>query len=233
MAIFDRFNRVLKANLNSLVDRSEDPGKLLDQTVLDMESELKRARQDLVTQLGTAKRLEKKVAEAQEELVGWENKAVLALKAGDEDLAREALKMKQKAKAGAEATRKQADAAMAAAMHLQSTLETIEHKIDDLKARKTTLAAQVRRAREDGALGSGVPGSGRFGGGALDELENLSGRIDQLEAEVEAADVLDTDLSGSGHRASVEARFRALEKKSGGAVVEDELSALKKRLEGK
>lgn len=223
MAIFDRFNRVLKSNLNSLVDRAEDPGKLIDQTVIDMESELKRARQDLITQMGTAKRLEKKVGEAQEEVTSWENKAVLALRAGDEDLAREALKMKQKAKQGAENVRKQADAAASAANQLQSTLETIEKKIEDLKARKTTLAAQVRRAREGTATGSE-----RFGGGTLDELEHLSGRIDQLEAEVEASDVLDDP-----HRASVEARFRELEKKSGGAVVEDELSALKKRLEGK
>lgn len=224
MAIFDRFNRVLKSNLNSLVDRAEDPGKLIDQTVIDMESELKRARQDLVTQLGTAKRLEKKVAEAQEEVTAWENKAVLALRAGDEDLAREALKMKQRAKQAADNTRKQADGAASAATQLQSTLETIEKKIEDLKARKTVLAAQVRRARE----GSNAEGSARFGGGTLDELEHLSGRIDQLEAEVEAADVLDDP-----HRASVDARFRELEKKSGGAVVEDELSALKKRLEGK
>lgn len=224
MAIFDRFNRVLKSNLNSLVDRAEDPGKLLDQTVIDMESELKRARQDLVTQLGTAKRLEKKVLEAQEEVTGWENKAVLALKAGDEDLAREALKMKQKAKQGVDNLRRQADNASAAATQLQTTLETIEKKIEDLKARKATLAAQVRRARES----SSDTGGQRFGGGTLDELEHLSGRIDQLEAEVEAADVLEDP-----HRASVEARFRELEKKSGGGVVEDELAALKKRLEGK
>jgi phage shock protein A len=224
MAIFDRFNRVLKSNLNSLVDRAEDPGKLLDQTVIEMETELKRSRQDLVTQLGTAKRLEKKVGEANEEVTGWENKAVLALRAGDEDLAREALKMKQKAKQNAENVRRQADSAGAAASQLQGTLETIEKKIEDLKARKGTLAAQVRRAREGAA-----DGGQRFGGGTLDELEHLSGRIDQLEAEVEAADVLDPDP----HRASVEQRFRDLEKKSGGAVVEDELSALKKRLEGK
>jgi phage shock protein A len=223
MAIFDRFNRVLKSNLNSLVDRVEDPGKLLDQTVIDMETELKRARQDLVTQLGTAKRLEKKVGEANEEVTGWENKAVLALRAGDEDLAREALKMKQKAKQNADNTRRQADGAASAASQLQGTLETIEKKIEDLKARKTTLAAQVRRARE-----STADGGQRFGGGTLDELEHLTGRIDQLEAEVEASDVLDDP-----HRASVDARFRELEKKSGGSVVEDELSALKKRLEGK
>jgi len=224
MGIFDRFNRVLKSNLNSLVDRAEDPAKLLDQTVLDMENELKKAKKDLVTQLGTAKRLEKKALEQQEELKGWEDKAVLALRAGDEDLAREALKMKQKAKATVESTQRQADAAAASASQLQSTLEQIEAKIEDLKARKTTLAAQVRRARETSSSGGG---GGRFGSEALDGLDTLSGRIDQLEAEVEASDLL-TDPD----RARVDAKFRALEKKSGGAVVEDELAALKKKLEG-
>lgn len=224
MGIFDRFNRVLKSNLNSLVDRAEDPAKLLDQTVIDMEAELKRAKKDLVTQLGTAKRLEKKVVEHEGELRGWEDKAVLALRAGDEQLAREALKMKQKAKSTVDNVRKQADAAMRSAHDLQSTLEQIEAKIEDLKARKGTLAAQVRRARETSS--AGAPGGGRFGSEALDGLDQLSGRIDQLEAEVEAADVLDDP-----ERAAVDRRFRELEKRHGGTVVEDELAALKRKLE--
>jgi len=223
MGIFDRFNRVLKSNLNSLVDHAEDPGKLLDQTVLDMESELKKAKRDLVTQLGTAKRLEKKAEEHAAEVRGWEDKAVLALRAGDEPLAREALKMKQKAKQTADNVQKQAEGAGMAARQLQTTLEQIEAKIEDLKARKTTLAVQVRRARE---TGTGAPG-GRFGSEALDGLDQLSGRIDQLEAEVEAADVLDDP-----DRARVEARFRELEKKHGGSVVDDELAALKQKLGG-
>lgn len=223
MGIFDRFNRVLKSNLNSLVDRAEDPAKLLDQTVIDMENELKKAKKDLVTQLGTAKRLEKKAQEHQDEVKSWEDKAVLALRSGDEQLAREALKMKQKTKATAENVLRQSDAAEASARQLQSTLEQIEAKIEDLKARKSTLASQVRRARES----SGSAGSGRFGSEALDGLDQLSGRIDQLEAEVEASDLLEDP-----DRARVDAKFRALEKKSGGAVVEDELAALKKKLEG-
>ncbi len=223
MGIFDRFNRVLKSNLNSLVDRAEDPAKLLDQTVLDMENELKKSKKDLVTQLGTAKRLEKKAIEHQDELKGWEDKAVLALRAGDEPLAREALKMKQKAKATAENTQRQADSAGSAARNLQSTLEQIESKIEDLKARKTTLASQVRRARES----SGSAGGGRFGSESLDGLDQLSGRIDQLEAEVEASDLLEDP-----DRARVDARFRDLEKKTGGSVVDDELAALKRKLEG-
>jgi phage shock protein A len=226
MGIFDRFNRVLKSNLNSLVDRAEDPGKLLDQTVVDMENELKRSKKDLVTQLGTAKRLEKKVLEHGEEVKSWEDKAVLALRSGDEELAREALKMKQKAKATMENVQKQADGAFVSARDLQSTLEQIEAKIEDLKARKTTLAAQVRRARETSASAASG-GGGRFGSEALDGLDQLSGRIDQLEAEVEASSVLDDP-----ERAAVDRRFRELEKKSGGSVVDDELAALKRKLEG-
>jgi phage shock protein A len=224
MGIFDRFNRVLKSNLNSLVDRAEDPGKLLDQTVTDMENELSRSKKDLITQLGTAKRLEKKVVEHGDEVRGWEDKAVLALRSGDEALAREALKMKQRAKATMDNVQKQADSAMRSARELQSTLEQIEAKIDDLKARKGTLAAQVRRARE---VGTTAAGGGRFGSESLDGLDQLSGRIDQLEAEVEAANVLDDP-----DRAAVERRFRELEKRSGGAVVDDELAALKRKLGG-
>jgi phage shock protein A len=223
MGIFDRMNRVVKSNLNSLVESAEDPGKLIEQTVIDLEAELRKAKGDLVTQLGTAKRLAKKVEEAEQEVVGWENKAVLALKAGDEDLAREALRMKQSAKKTKDNIERQAGTAASEASKLESTIETVEQRVEDLKARKATLAAQVRTARETSATGSG-----RFGGGALGELDRLTGKIDQLEAEVEASSVLDEDPK----RAEVEARFRALEKKSGGVVVEDELAALKKKLEG-
>ena len=92
-----------------------------------------------------------------------------------------------------------------AARQMQDTLEDIESKIEDLKARKSTLAAKVRRARE----APGEEGLGG-GGGAFGDLQRLSGRIDQLEAEVEAHDVID-----DADTRYVEARFRELEKRSG------------------
>lgn len=219
MSLFDRFNRVLKSNLNSLVDSAEDPTKMIDQTLHEMDGEVKRAKSDLVTQLGTAKRLEKKAQEGSEEVNGWENKAVLALRAGDEELAREALKMKHKAKATADSLLRQAEGASAAAAKLQDSIAEAERRVEDLRARKATLAAQVRTARET-PLGSSS-------GAGLGGLERLTGRIDQLEAEVEASAVLDDP-----NRAAVDAKFRALERKTGGTVVEDELAALKRKLEG-
>jgi len=219
MSMFERFQRVVKSNLNSLADQAEDPGKVLDQLVLDLEAEVRRSKQDRITQLGTAKRLEKKAEEHAQELQGWEDKAVLALRAGDEGLARDALKMKQKVKASHEGALRQAETAASAVAQLADAITQAEVKLEDLKARKGTLAAQVRRARSTGVAGA-PPGAGLSG------LEALTGRIDQLEGEIEAAGVLDDP-----DRARVDARFRELERTSGGGVVEDELAALKRKLE--
>ncbi len=221
MGIFDRFNRVVKSNLNSLVDGAEDPGKMIDQTLTEMDAEVKRAKADLVTQLGTAKRLEKKVEEASAEVTSWENKAVLALRAGDEELARDALRMKQKAKANAEGLQRQAEGAAAASAKLQDAIADAERRVEDLKARKASLVAQVRTAR------TAARETGLTSGGGLSGIDHLTSRIDQMEAEVEASSVLE-----DAERAAVDAKFRALEKRTGGAVVEDELAALKRKLEG-
>lgn len=221
MGTFSRFNRVLKSNLNSLMDKAEDPAKLIEQTVTEMEAELKNAKKELVQTLGAAKRLEKKRVELEGEVARWEDKAVLALKSGDEGLAREALKMKQKVTRDAEVATDHAAMQEKAAFQMKDTLEEIEQKIDDLKARKSTLAAKVRRARTSPGDDS-ITGAG----GAIGDLERLSGRIDQLESEVEAHDVLDDP--DTRH---VEARFRELERKSGTSKVDDELEALKRRLE--
>jgi phage shock protein A len=105
---------------------------------------------------------------------------------------------------------------------MKDTLEKIEEKIEDLKARRSTLAAQVRKARETPDDVS----QGRYGSSSFDELERMSARIDQLDSEVEAGAVLD-DPS----RVEVEARFRKLEKTVEGGAVDDELAELKRRLE--
>lgn len=226
MGIFSRLNTVIQSNLNSLVDKAEDPEKMIGQTVLEMEAEVKRARKEMVVQLGTAKRLDKKRDEQLAEAKGWEDKAVLALQQGDEDLAREALKRKGRLEREAGETDKQAAAAAIAVDEMKETLEKVELKIGEIKSKKTALASQVRKARDDS--GTSI-GSARLGG-SFDELSRMTGRIEQLEAEVEAHDVIEGD---SGKRAEVEAAFRKLEKAQRVDKVDDELAALKRKLEGK
>ena len=226
MGIFSRLNRVIKSNLNALIDQAEDPDKMIGQTVTDMKSALKRARKDLIEALGSAKRLDKKERDLEQEAVDWEQKAILALEQDDDDLAREALRRKARAHREAKNVRAQAAAQATAADAMKAQLERIEDKLDDLKARQKTLAAQVRQARTqqpDPALTSGD----RLGGGAFADLERMADQIDQLDAEVEAHEVLDDPK-----RAAMDARFRALGSEEGDDDVDDELAALKSKLGG-
>ena len=226
MGIFSRLNRVIKSNLNALVDQAEDPDKMIGQTVTDMKSALKRARKDLIEALGSAKRLEKKERELEQEALDWEQKAILALEQDDDDLAREALRRKARALRDAKEVRARAAAQATAADAMKAQLERIEEKLDDLKARQKTLAAQVRQARAqrpDPELTSGD----RLGGGAFTDLERMADQIDQLDAEVEAHELLEDPK-----RATMDARFRALESEEGEDDVDDELAALKAKLGG-
>ena len=225
MGIFSRLNTVIKSNLNSLVDKAEDPEKLIGQTVIDMKSELKRAKRELVTAMGTAKRLDKEADELEDEVREWERKAVLALKADDDSLAREALKRKAKAKAKVDRVRGQAASAAGSAGQMRDTIDEVELKIEDLEARKSTLASQVRRARETPSTAAG--GGSRFGSSTFDELERMAGRIDQMDAEVEVHSLVDD----SADRADLDARFRELERDTGSSAVDDELAALKASLD--
>ncbi len=224
MGIFSRLNTVIKSNLNALVDKAEDPEKLISQTVIDMKSEMKKAKRELVTTLGAAKRRAKEATALEEEVGDWERKAILALKTDDEGLAREALRRKAKASKKAQDVKARAAQQTSMVESMKDTLESLEKKIDDLEARKASLASQVRKAREvpDGM----TPGSSKFGSDTFDELERMAGRIDELDAEVEAHGIISDD-----DRGDLDARFAALEKEVGGDAVEDELSALKSKLD--
>lgn len=225
MGIFSRLNTVIKSNLNALVDKAEDPEKLIGQTVIDMKAEMKRAKRELVSTLGTAKRLDKEAKDLEDEAKDWERKAVLALKTDDEELAREALRRKAKATRKAQEARSRADQQTATAESMKDTLEKLEKKIEDLEARKSSLASQVRKARE--VPGETGVGGSRFGSETFDELERMSGRIDELDAEVEAHAVIDDGVD----KADLDARFAKLERSTGDDAVEDELAALKSKLD--
>ncbi len=226
MGIFSRLNRVIKSNLNALIDQAEDPDKLIGQTVADMKSALGRARKELIEAMGSAKRLDKQEKELEAEAAQWERKAVLALEQDDEDLAREALRRKARTSKEAQRIRARAADQATAADAMRAQLGRIEEKLDDLKSRQKTLAAQVRHARTQPAT-PGSPTGDRLGGGAFSDLERMADHIDRLDAEVEAHELLEDPK-----RAELEARFRELGSEESEDEIDDELAALKAKLDG-
>ena len=91
MGLFSRFMMVLRSNLNALLGRVEDPTKILEQTLLDMENAYRRAKDQVAHSIADQKRLEKSLAEQQSEAKRWQDRAVLAVEKGDDALAKEAL----------------------------------------------------------------------------------------------------------------------------------------------
>jgi septal ring factor EnvC (AmiA/AmiB activator) len=142
VGILDRLGRTIKSNINSLIDKAEDPAKVIAQTIEDMQEELKKARADLVSSVATVKQLEKKYKDQVEEGATWEKRAMLALEHGDDELAREALKRKKKSEGDAADTDRTREAQQAYVNELKATIDQLDRKVEELKARKNTMASR-------------------------------------------------------------------------------------------
>lgn len=224
MGMLDRLGRAIKSNLNSIIDKAEDPAKMIAQTIEDMQDELKKARADLVSSLATVKQLEKKLKDQTEESTNWEKRAMLALEHGDDELAREALRRKKKAEGDAADTDRTREQQAAYVTELKATIDQLERKVEELKARKNTLASQVGNAR----AATGNTSLGGSNTGAVGRLREMQDKIESMEAEAEA-----TELLVDPKKADLEERFRKLERGETTDSLEDELATLKNRLKSK
>lgn len=236
MGIFDRMGKVISSNINSLLDKAEDPGKSLDLTVREMGESLKSAKKEIVEALGVQKRLGKKVDELDVEVEKWEKRAELALKADDEALAREALKHKKRVVAERDRAEAMRAEQRGVVLNMKREMERMEQKHEELKARKGTIANEISRAKkaQDDPLGGG----GGPGGRAFEEFRRHEAKIDETRSEAEAMGEVDAALRDGLSETELEAKFAALEgggyAKDGGAKgadpIDDELARLKSKL---
>ena len=234
MGIFDRMGRVISSNVNALLDKGEDPKKLLELNLDEMAEQLKRGHQDVISAVADEKRLKKKVDEADAEVEKWDKRAELALKAGDEGLAREALKQKKRVQGERELAEKVRAEQRDIALKMKDELQRMEQKLEELKLRKGTLAARAEQAKSGGgteALGA------RGGSSAFENFRRMESKIEGKEAENSAMGEVEEALGKGQTEQDLEAKFRDLERQTGGGKdgkggpdVEDELAALKKRI---
>jgi phage shock protein A len=218
MGILSRISRLVSSNVNSAIDKMSDPGKEIDQLVIDMEQQLKKARQEVHGALAVEKRQRNRAEELAKSSQEWQERAERALRAGDENLAREALKRKGEIDLeGQEATRGLSDS-IAYADNLTLALKQLEARIGEVKLRKETLKSKARASRGRNPLGSS----------ALDEFDRLNGKVDAVEAEAE----LDDELAKLKHEdvasREVERKLNALGQNKD---IDDRLAALKAKLE--
>jgi phage shock protein A len=219
MGLFDRVSRVVRANLNDVVSKAEDPEKILEQTIIDMQEDLVQMRQAVASAIASQKRSQQQHNQAQTEANNWQQRAQLAIQKGDEGLAREALVRKKTNSETAASLKTQLDQQSTMVDTLKRNLIALEGKISEAKTKKDMLKARASAAKANEQLQNVV---GRMGtGSAMGAFERMEEKVLQMEAKSQAA----AELAG----ADLESQFALLE--SGGDV-DDELAAMKAQLLG-
>jgi phage shock protein A len=239
MGIFDRMGKVISANFNALVDGLQDPRKSVEQTLLDMQEQIRAARREVVSAVAAEKQLRGKLDELDLQAQKWSSRAELAVKSNDDDLAREALLQKKRVTSERDRIEALRAEQRSAAHEMKAELERMEQKLSELQHKKGTLAAQAAQAKAGGS--ADALGQKRVGGSAFAEFRRMEDQIEAVETTVQAQRELDGILNERGPggmtRDEVEAKFRALEAGVGPEAeqlkhseVDDELQAIKKRV---
>lgn len=217
MTLLDRLSRLIRANLSDLLRRAEDPEKIINQALEDMKEALREAREQVAAALAEGKRLEREVESHLQEATLWEEKAKEALKAGREDLAKEALRRRKRALDLAEGFKQQAEEQNTLVSRLMTQLKALEAKIDEAEARKKLLLA--RKKGVEAAEAVRRMESKLDAHPALEAFEEMEARILSMEDRHEALKELDGQ--------DLEKELAALSAEKG---LEEELSRLKKEL---
>ncbi len=222
MGIFDRFRRVVKSNLNDMISRAENPEKMLNQLIIDMNEQLIESKKSVAAAIADEKKLERQMNEQFEQSKEWERKAMLAVRSGKDDLAKEALVRKQEYDSYAGQYQVQFQAQHQSVEKLKGSLRQLQQRIEEAQRKKNLLIARAKRAEAQqkiqNTLGSLSDTS------AFDAFDRMSSKVDQIEAQADAME----ELSDLGNRDSLEKQFEALESsdKTADLLLED----LKKKM---
>jgi phage shock protein A len=217
MSILTRVKDLLSANINAMLDSAEDPEKMANEYLRQLNDELYEARTNTAAAMADETKLQQRMLQYQGEVDQWQNKAEAALRAGDETLTKAALSRKVQAQKLAEQYEQQFKDQEAQVDQLQEALTSLETRIAETRAKKELIIAKKYRAQTQEAIQRTVRGIGRVN--ALDKLDDLEERLDDRLAKADAM----TKLEGG----SLEARFKDLEKD---AAVDSELAELKKKM---
>jgi phage shock protein A len=220
MGLFQRFNDIISANLNDMVDRFEDPEKMLKQAAREMATAITEARRETARAMASEKLAGKELAESERQSADWGKRAEQAVRAGDDAMARKALKRKQEHDKVSAALRDQTAAAAEASQTLRRQLEAMQAKLAEATRRLGAIAAQQKAAEVRAKIQAGM-GNVEMNGDAFDKSERLRKKVDRVEAETEALRELEAGESDSLNDETVSADD---------AGVEAELAELKKKL---
>ncbi len=218
MGFFDRLSRLFRANLNDLLNKAEDPAKILDQSVIDMQADLERLRDAVANAIASQKRLARQAEQANAQAENWYQRAEQAMEKGEEELAREALIRRKTFQQTFSSLSNQLDGQEGQVEMLKRSLMNLEGKIAEARTKKDMLKARAQAAQAQQQLENAVGSIGT--NSAIDAFERMEDKVESLEASSEAA----AELAG----VDLESKFDSLANSN---EIDDELDKLRRGLQ--
>ncbi len=221
MGILDRFTTIVKANINELLDKAEDPAKMVDQYLVDLTESLAEVKKETAGVMAEETRTKRSVDANSEEVSRMEDLARKALQAGNEDDARVFLAKKQKLEATGAELAKAADAAHANAEKMRQMHDKLVNDIEDLKARRETIKAKMAVAKTQEKVAGFTSGADKAES-AIDAFNRMEEKADRMLDTADAMAELTEEPVDDAE--ALEAKYAGV---ADDAAVEDELARLK------
>jgi phage shock protein A len=217
MGILDRVGTILRANINDMIDRAEDPEKMVRQLLQDMENQLIQVKTQVAAAIADEQRLKERWQQNEQQAAEWQRKAELAVQKGQDDLAKEALSRRNTFQQTAAGFKEQYEDQARQVEQLKDALDKLESKIQEARTKKDLLIARHRRARAESQIHETMARVDTTG--VMGSFERMEEKVRTQEARAKALGDLDRD--------SLDERFTQLEQED---ALDDQLKELKAQL---
>ena len=219
MGIFTRVRDIISSNINAMLDKAEDPEKLVKMMIREMEDTLIEIKANCASGMATKKKIKREIETVLDLAKNWDGKAQLAINKGREDLAREALVEKRRHVERAEALEEELEQAKTLVTQCQSDIMQLEDKLSAAREKQRVLVQRHTNANTKKKAQQQIR---RYDtSDALERFDNFQQRIDRMEA--------DAELVNYGRKSSLADQFKELETDE---EIEKELEALKAKQSG-
>jgi phage shock protein A len=224
MGLFDRLSTLLRSNINDLISSAENPEKMLNQIIVDMRSQLVKAKQQVAAAIADEKRLRDQ-ADAEFKLsADWENRAMLAIREQRDDLAKQALVRQQEHFEHGQQLEATWQAHRAETEKLKNSLRDLNDKIEEAKRKKNLLLARQRRAQAQKRIAETM--SSLSEKSAFEAFARMEEKIEQNERMIKASSEIEEEFTGD----ALQRDFKQLEKAHGTQSADMRLMELKQKM---
>jgi phage shock protein A len=221
MGIFDRLSTMIRSNINDLITRAENPEKVLNQLIVDMKSDLAKAKQQVASAIADEKKLQSDAEGMKKQAEDWERRAMLAVQESRDDLAKQALMRYNEHLQGAQQLHETWVKHKAETEQLKLALRQLNDKIEEAKRKKNILIARAKRAEAQQRIQETM--SGMSDKSAFESFDRMAEKIEATERKALAAAELHEEFSGD----TLAKQFEALEYRG---TADQQLTALKQRM---